>query len=168
MCDGYVTFAFVRLGIATLRIRRVERCPGKRSKLEEGAPHRIEWREYIRLNLICMHTMAGAPVRARFGGVGWVARMWWLHWTRRSSLRPRRCLGRDSMYSHMCGCRIKRQRWLSQSASSSRIQNRGPSSEERKGEGGGATTTTTTIGDTGDCFLLPFAALHWQKLMAIK
>lgn len=86
----------------------------KRSKLEEGAPHRIEWREYIRLNLICMHTMAGAPVRARFGGVGWVARMWWLHWTRRSSLRPRRCLGRDSMYSHMCGCRIKRQRWLSQ------------------------------------------------------
>lgn len=53
---------------------------------------------------------------------------------------------------------------LAKSASSSRIQNRGPSSEERKGEGGGATTTTTTIGDTGDCFFVAFCCVALAEI----
>jgi len=151
----------------------------KRRKLEEGAPHRIEWREYIRLNLICMHTMAGAPARARFGGGGsgwlggWVARMWWLHWTRRSSLRPRRCLGRDSMYSHMCGCRIKRQRWLSQKCEQQQNpESRAQNPEDRRRKKGKAKEEERRrrrrLATLATAFLLPFAALHWQKLMAIK
>lgn len=74
MCDGYVTFAFVRLGIATLRIRRVERCPGKKEQARgrSTASHRVERIHSIEFNMHAYNGRSSSTGKIRRRGL-WVA-----------------------------------------------------------------------------------------------
>lgn len=72
MCDGYVTFAFVRLGIATLRIRRVERCPGKKEQARgrSTASHRVERIHSIEFNMHAYNGRSSSTGKIRRSGLG--------------------------------------------------------------------------------------------------